>query len=130
MFPSNWGFFVNHTFNTFLKLKQDFLNWRGKRSKLAVSFCVWEKHRPLNLVPKKPCRSEVSELPWHLMSKLYGFVVRWLFVSRNGIKMHFLSVVGFKTSTLTVYYLSSWFIHKQPKTFSNLCVLYWLSHLS
>ena len=58
------------------------------------------------------------------------FFVRWLFVSRNGIKMQILSVVGFKSSTLTVYCLSSWFIHKQPKTYSNLCVLYWLSHLS
>jgi hypothetical protein len=38
---------------------------------------------------------------------LYGLVVRWLFVSRNGIKVQFLGVVGFKSSTLTVYCLSS-----------------------
>ena len=55
------------------------------------------------------------------MSKFNGLVVTWLFVSRIGIKMQFLSVVGFKSSTLTVYCLSSWFIHKQPKTYSN-CV--------
>ena len=64
------------------------------------------------------------------MSKLYGLVVRWLFVSRNGIKMQFLGVVGFKSSTLTVYCLSSWFVHQKRKTYSNLCVLCWLSHLS
>ena len=64
------------------------------------------------------------------MSKLYGLIVRWLFVSRNGIKMQFLSVVGFKSSTLTVYCLSSWFVHQKQKTYSNLCVLCWLSHLS
>ena len=85
---------------------------------------------PLNMVPKKPCWSGLSELLGHLMSKLYGLVVRWLFVSRNGIKIQFLVVIGFKSSTLTVYCLSSWFIHKQPKTYSNLCVLCWLSHLS
>ena len=50
--------------------------------------------------------------------------------SRNGIKMQFLGVVGFKRSTLTVYFLSSWFVHQQRKTYSNLCVLCWLSHLS
>ena len=64
------------------------------------------------------------------MSKFYGLIVRWLFVSRNGIKMHFLGVVGFKSSTLTVYYVSSWFIHQKRKTYSNLCVLCWLIHLS
>ena len=64
------------------------------------------------------------------MSKLYGLVVRWLFVSRNGIKVQFLGVVGFKSSTLTVYCLSSWFVRQQRKTYSNLCVLCWLSHLS
>ena len=64
------------------------------------------------------------------MSKLYGLVVRWLFVSRNGIKVQFLGVVGFKSSTLTVYCLSSWFVCQQRKTYSNLCVLCWLSHLS
>ena len=64
------------------------------------------------------------------MSKLYGLVVRWLFVSRNGIKMQFLYVVGFKSSMMTVFCLSSWFVHQQRKTYSNLCVLCWLSHLS
>ena len=64
------------------------------------------------------------------MSTLYGLVVRWLFVSRNGIKMQFLGVVRFKSTTLTVYCLSSWFVHQQRKTYSNLCVLCWLSHLS
>ena len=39
--------------------------------------------------------------------KMYGLVVRGLFVSTNGIKMQFLVVVGFKSSTLTVYCLSS-----------------------
>ena len=37
------------------------------------------------------------------MSQLYGLVVIWLFVSRNGIRMQYLDVVGFKSSTLTVY---------------------------
>ena len=64
------------------------------------------------------------------MSKIYGFVVLWLFVSRNGIKMHFFGVVGFKSSTLTVYCFSSLFIHQQQTTYSNLCVLCWLIHLS
>ena len=64
------------------------------------------------------------------MSRLYGLVVRWLLVSRNSIKMQFFGVVGFKSSTLTVYCLSSWFVHQQRKTYSNLCVLCWLSHLS
>ena len=64
------------------------------------------------------------------MSKLYGLVDRWLFVSRNGLKMQFLGVVGFKSSTLTVYCLSSWIVHQQRKTYSNFCVLCWLSHPS
>ena len=64
------------------------------------------------------------------MSKLYGLVVGLLFLSRNGIKMQFLGVVGFKSSTLTVYCLSSRLVHKQRKTYSNLCVLCWLSHIS
>ena len=42
-----------------------------------------------------------------MMSKLYGLVVRWLFVPKNGIKMQFLGVVGFKSSTLTVHCLKS-----------------------
>ena len=42
----------------------------------------------------------------------------------------FLCLVGFKTSTLTVYCLSSWFVHQKRKTYSNLCVLCWLSHPS
>ena len=84
---------------------------------------------PLNLVPKKPCRSKLSELLWHLMSKLYSLVIRLLFVSRNDIKMQFFVVVGFKSSTLTVYCLGSWFIYQQRKTYLNLCVLCWLSHL-
>ena len=49
---------------------------------------------------------------------------------QNGIQMEFLGVVGFKSSTLTVYCLSSWFVHRQRKTYSNLCVLCWLSNLS
>ena len=85
---------------------------------------------PLNLVPKKLCWSKLSELIWHLMSKLYVLVVRWLFVSRNGIKVQFLGVVGFKSSTLTVYCLSSWFVQQQRKTCSYLCVLCWHTHLS
>ena len=54
----------------------------------------------------------------------------WLFVSINGIKIQFFGVVGFKSSTLTVYCLSSWFVHHQQKTYSPLCVLCWLSHIS
>ena len=57
-------------------------------------------------------------------------VIRWRFVSRNGIKVQFLGEVGLKSSTLTVYCLSSWFVHQQQKTYSNLCVHCWLSHLS
>ena len=64
------------------------------------------------------------------MSKFYDLVVRWLFVSRNGMKMQFLGVVVFKSLTLTVYCFSSWFIHQQRKTYENLCVLCWLIHLS
>ena len=64
------------------------------------------------------------------MTKLFGLVVRWLLVSRNGIKMQFLGVVGFKSSTLTVYCLSSWFVHQQQKRYFNLCVHCWLSNLS
>ena len=61
---------------------------------------------------------------------MYGLVVRCLFVSKNGIKMPFLGVVGFKISTLNVYCLSSWFVHQKRKTYSNLCVLCRLIHLS
>ena len=39
-------------------------------------------------------------------------------------------VVGFKSLTLTLYCISSWFIHQQRKTYSNLCVLCWLNHQS
>ena len=36
------------------------------------------------------------------MSKFYSFVIRWLFLSINGIKIQFLGVVGFNSSTLSV----------------------------
>ena len=59
---------------------------------------------PFKLGPKKI----VSVIAFrNLMSKLDGLVVRWLFVSTNGIKMQILGVVGFKSSTLTDYCLSS-----------------------
>ena len=64
------------------------------------------------------------------MSKLYGLVIRWLFVSINGILMQFVCVVGFKSSTLTGYCKSSWFIHQQRKKYSSLCVLCWHNYLS
>ena len=67
---------------------------------------------------------------WHLIIKLYSLVVRWLFVSRNDIKMQFFGVVGFKSSTLTVSCLSSLFVHQKRKTYSNFCVPCWLSHIS
>ena len=63
------------------------------------------------------------------MSKFYDLVVRWLFVSSNGIKMQFEGVFGFKSSTSTVYCSSFWFVHQQRKTYSNLYVICWLSHL-
>ena len=59
------------------------------------------------------------------MSKLDGLVVRWLFVSTNGIKMQFLGVVGFKSSTLTVYCLCSWFFHQKLKNFFKVMCPFW-----
>ena len=47
------------------------------------------------------CQSKISKLHWQFKSKFYGLVIRWQFVSRNGIKMPFLGVVDFKSSTLT-----------------------------
>ena len=44
--------------------------------------------------------------------------------------MRFLGVVGFKSSTLTAYCTSSWFIRQKMKTESTVCVPYGLSHLS
>ena len=64
------------------------------------------------------------------MSKLYGLVVRWLFVSTKGITIQILGVVGFKNSTLTVYCLSSWFVNQKLKTYTALFVLCRPSHLS
>ena len=64
------------------------------------------------------------------MSKLDGLVVRWLFVSTNDIKMQILGLVGFKSSTLTVYCLRSWFVHQELKTYSALFVLSGLGHLA
>ena len=56
---------------------------------------VNEKFRPsLNLVPKKPCRSKLSDLLWHLISKCWGLVIRWLCMSTNGIKVHSLGVAA------------------------------------
>ena len=86
-----------------------------------------EKFWPtLNLVPKKSCWSYLSESCWHCKSKLYSLVVRWLFVSRDVIKMQFFGVVGFKSSTLTAYCTISWLVHQKLKTYSTLCVLYGL----
>ena len=45
-------------------------------------------------------------------------------------KMQFLGVVGFKSSTLTVFCISTWRVHQKLKTYLTLCVLYGLSHLS
>ena len=42
-------------------------------------------------------------------------------VSTNGIKMQFSGVVGFKSSTLTFYCLSSWFFNKNGKHI-QICV--------
>ena len=64
------------------------------------------------------------------MSKFYGLVVRWLFVSRNGIKVQVLGVVYFKSLYLTVFCVTSWFVQQKRKTHWNLCVLCWLNHLS
>ena len=64
------------------------------------------------------------------MSKLDGLVVRWLFVSTKGIKMQIFVLVGFKSSTLTVYCLSSWFVHQELKLYSALSVLCGLGHLA
>ena len=91
----------------------------------------------LNLVPKEPCQSLISELLWHLMTILYGLVVRWLLVSTNGITIKFMGVGGFKSSTLTVTWLSSWLDHPKLKKYSAFCVLYgyltwfhWIKHIS
>ena len=64
------------------------------------------------------------------MSKLDGLVVRWLFVSTNGIKMQIFGLFGFKSSTLTVYCLSSWFVHQELKTYAASFVLCELGHLA
>ena len=81
------------------------------------------------LNPKKTCQSLLLELLWHLLSKLHGLVIRCQ-VSTKGIKMQFVGVVVSKSSTLTVYRLSSWFVPSKLKTYSSLCVPYRLSHLS
>ena len=83
---------------------------------------------PPKLGPKKAMSITAFRIALTLDFKLYGLVDQWLFVSRNGIKMQFLGIVSFKS--LTVYCLSSWFVHQQWKTYSNVCVLGWLSHLS
>ena len=62
------------------------------------------------------------------MSKLKCLVVRWLFMSTNGINMQILGLVSFRRSTLTVYCLSSWFVHQELKT--AVCVLCQLGHLA
>ena len=64
------------------------------------------------------------------MSKLKFLVIRWLFMSTNGINMQILGLVSFRRSTLTVYCLSSWFVHQELKTYSALCVLCQLGHLA
>ena len=44
--------------------------------------------------------------------KIVFFVVRWMFASRNGIKIKFDGVVHSKSCTLTVYRLSCWLLHQ------------------
>ena len=50
--------------------------------------------------------------------------------SETAKRMQFLGAVDFKSSTLTVLCLSSLFVHQKRKTYSNLAVPCWLSHLS
>ena len=64
------------------------------------------------------------------LTKLDGFVIRLLFVSTNGIKMQILDVVGVKSSTLTDYCSSYWFVHQKLNTYLALFVLCGVSHLS
>ena len=93
-----WCFFVSSI--TFFETKNFVFNRprEGPESHPWVLSLVG-KTSNLSLVPKKPCWSELSEWMWQFMSKLYGLVFRWLFVSTNGNKMQFLGVVGFKSTT-------------------------------
>ena len=59
-----------------------------------------------------------------------GLVVRWLFVSIHSIKKQILGLVGLKSSNMTDYCLSSWFVHQKLNTYSTLFVLCRFSHLS
>ena len=85
---------------------------------------------PLSLVPKKTVAIIAFRIAWTLDVNILWFVCQVAVCVQKGPKMQFLGVVGFKSSTLTVYCFSSWFIHQQRKTYSNLCVLCWLIHLS
>ena len=61
---------------------------------------------PPNLSAKKNLVGHSFQNCCYTRCKNLWLVVRGLFVPRNGIKMQFLGVVGFKSSTMTAYCLS------------------------
>ena len=85
---------------------------------------------PLNLVPKKYVSIIAFRITLTLDLKIVWFGRQVTFCVLKRHKNAILGVVGFKSWTLTVYCLSSWFVHQQRKTYSNLCVLWWPSHTS
>ena len=94
---------------------------------VKTSHCYWKILTPPKLGSKKTVLIIAFRIALTLDVKTVWFGRQ---VALCVQKMQYLVVVGFKSSTLTVYCLNSWFIHKQLKRNSNLCVLFWLSHLS
>ena len=112
----NSNYFLNVHFNNLIVFFLFFYMWEGPGSQPQSTLSCWKKPPTvnnkfwplLNLVPKNRVGHSFQNC---CDTKWNGLVVRWLFVSTNGIKMQILGLVGFKSSTLTVYCFSSWLVH-------------------
>ena len=76
---------------------------------------------PPKVGPKITVSIIAFRIAWTLDVKIVWFCCQVAVCVKKWHKMQFLCVVGFKSSTLTVNWLSSWFIHQQRKH-SQVCV--------
>ena len=89
---------------------------------------IKNSYLPLNLVPKN-MPIIAFRITLTLDVKILWFRLQVTVCVQKRHK-NAVGVVGFKSSTLTIYCLRSWFVHEQRNTYSSLCVLCWLNHLS
>ena len=84
---------------------------------------IFSKLKQLLLLYKLPnWKRSFQNFIFHLMLKLHGYVVRWLFVSTISMKMNILGTVNLKSLTFVVCWLSSVFVWQKLKPYLGLVI--------